>query len=199
MKILSFIKYLAAYTSITVASMTISYSYGVYKAGKTPPQVTKIETIKPTPPKEPKVFYYVHPDDLHCLATAMYYEARDQSKKGQLAVAMVILNRVHTKGFPNTICGVVRAGVYTKNGHIVLNHCAFSYNCDGLPEKPKNLEVWRQIKAYAWDIIHNQFYVKDPTKGALWYHAEWVRPEWAKEYKKTVKIGEHIFYARRDS
>ena len=46
--------------------------------------------------------------DTTCLALNIYFEARDQTVKGQMAVALVTINRVTSKRFPNTICKVVK-------------------------------------------------------------------------------------------
>lgn len=64
--------------------------------------------------------------DLQCLAEAIYFEARGEGSRGWQAVAEVIQNRVESRDYPNTICGVVGQGAHRKNG------CQFSFNCDGL-------------------------------------------------------------------
>src|SRR4051812_2158902 len=46
-------------------------------------------------------------DDLGCLVEAIYFEARDQSLLGQAAVASVIMNRVRSPLYPNSVCAVV--------------------------------------------------------------------------------------------
>jgi len=46
----------------------------------------------------------------HCLALAMYWEAKSEGADGMLAVASVVLNRVAHPEFPDTVCGVVKQG-----------------------------------------------------------------------------------------
>ena len=58
--------------------------------------------------------------------TAIYFEARDESIKGQIAVGQVIMTRVRSAYYPNTICGVVYQGQWNKNA------CQFSFACDGV-------------------------------------------------------------------
>jgi len=60
-----------------------------------------------------------------CLAEAVYYEARSESKSGQKAVAEVVQNRVNSKHYPNTICGVVYPRITTQQPsiHIGLTLC----------------------------------------------------------------------------
>ena len=65
---------------------------------------------------------------LVCLALNIYFEARNQPTSGQIAVAEVTLNRVASRNYPNTVCGVVKQS--NKNG------CAFSWYCDGKSDKP---------------------------------------------------------------
>ena len=62
----------------------------------------------------------------HCLAIAMYYEARNQPIDGQLAVAQVIMNRVESPRYPDTVC------------EVVWQPKQFSFTHDGLPERPKH-------------------------------------------------------------
>ena len=65
---------------------------------------------------------FAHGGDLwQCLTEALYFEARGESVKGQFAVAEVILNRVDSAAFPNTVCGVIHQGTGRKYG------CQFTY------------------------------------------------------------------------
>src|SRR5215217_6545414 len=63
-----------------------------------------------------------------CLATAIYFEARGEAYRGQVAVAQVVMNRVKDHRYPNTICGVVFQNQSRRNS------CQFSFACDGIPE-----------------------------------------------------------------
>ena len=62
------------------------------------------------------------PVQKHCLAEAMYFEARNQGWKGMLAVGVVIQNRVKDPRYPSHICSVVRQGKYWQ-GHPVKHKC----------------------------------------------------------------------------
>ena len=62
---------------------------------------------------------------LQCLAKAIYFEARGESEKGQLAVGRVVLNRVESGAYADTICGVVVQGSERPNS------CQVSFACDG--------------------------------------------------------------------
>jgi len=126
-----------------------------------------------------------------CLVEAIYFEARSESFIGQLAVANVILERVSSKYFPNTICKVVKSGSYFK-GNPVKNRCTFSYWCDGKPERMyNNLSYKRAITVK--DLALSGIVVATVNK-ATHYHALYVNPKWAKEMKKLSQIGKHIFY-----
>ena len=125
-----------------------------------------------------------------CLATAIYFEARGEPVRGQVAVAQVILNRVRSPLFPETICGVVYQGQMQKG-------CQFSFTCDGHTDNPRNDDQW----ALAQDIA------KQITAGELWlpevgystfYHANYVNPRWAGSMSMIDKIGRHIFYKKRN-
>jgi spore germination cell wall hydrolase CwlJ-like protein len=124
----------------------------------------------------------------NCLARAVYFEARSESDMGQLAVAKVILNRVKSPNFPKSICGVVYQGSGTRNS------CQFSFACDGQADDVNQAGAWSHAKTIAQRAIAN-----DPAVAMMGaatnYHADYVKPKWAKTMRRLAKIGHHIFYA----
>ncbi len=124
----------------------------------------------------------------NCLARAVYFESRSESDMGQLAVAKVILNRVKAPDYPKSICGVVYQGSGTRNS------CQFSFACDGLPDDVNQPGAWAHAKSIAQRAINN-----DPAVAMMGaatnYHADYVKPRWAKTMRRLAKIGHHIFYA----
>ena len=123
----------------------------------------------------------------NCLARAVYFEARSESELGQVAVAKVILNRVKDPEYPKTICGVVYQGSGRRNS------CQFSFACDGLPDDVRSAAAWANAKRIAKMTIAGDAKVAELTT-ATNYHADYVKPKWAKSMKRLVKIGRHIFY-----
>ncbi len=124
----------------------------------------------------------------NCLARAVYFEARSESDMGQLAVAKVILNRVKSPKFPKSICGVVYQGSGNRNS------CQFSFACDGQPDDVKQPAAWDHAKKIAQRAIAGDPAVAMMGK-ATNYHADYVKPKWAKNMRRLSKIGRHIFYA----
>jgi spore germination cell wall hydrolase CwlJ-like protein len=124
----------------------------------------------------------------NCLARAVYFEARSESELGQMAVAKVILNRVKSPKYPNTICGVVYQGTHRRNS------CQFSFACDGLPDDVRQPGAWANAKRIAQKAIAGDPKTAAKLGGALHYHADYVKPKWAKHMRKAIKIGTHIFY-----
>ena len=123
----------------------------------------------------------------NCLARAVYFEARSESELGQLAVAKVILNRVKDPEYPKTICGVVYQGSGRRNS------CQFSFACDGLPDDVRSASSWSNAKRIAKKAIAGDAQVA-AIGSATNYHADYVKPKWAKSMKRLVKIGRHVFY-----
>ena len=121
-----------------------------------------------------------------CLAEAIYYEARGEPLQGQIAVAEVVLNRVDSRRYPNSICGVTRQGV--GNGRA----CQFSYACNGQPERMANRGPRERSEKLAAIMIAGR--ERSVTDGATHFHATYVRPGWARQYVRTAAIGAHIFY-----
>lgn len=123
-------------------------------------------------------------EQLACLAKNIYYEARSEPIEGQLAVAIITLNRVSHKDFPNNICDVV----YEKNKRGV---CQFSWTCQ------KRYPV-RDMDSFVKAVEIARLAVEGKSRidlldKALYYHADYVNPRW-RHKTKVVKIGRHIFY-----
>lgn len=123
-----------------------------------------------------------------CLSEALYFEARGESLKGQIAVAEVILNRVDSDQYPDSICGVVKQGQNRRKG------CQFSYNCDGKRNVIGNRKVFERLGKIAWMMMQGKPRVL--TDDALFYHNTSVRPSWSRKFQRTARIGSHIFYRR---
>ena len=150
---------------------------------------------------------YADPKSVECLALNMYYEARNQGSAGLLAVSAVVLNRVNDKRFPNTICEVVYQGPtreswktkqtktpFDAKFYPIKNRCQFSWYCDGKSDEPKQKKTYKRLLTIAESIVYNKLPFIDITDGALFYHADYVKPAWAKTKIKTVEIQDHIFY-----
>ena len=121
-----------------------------------------------------------------CLVEALYFEARGEPAQGQFAVAEVILNRVDSPKFPNSICKVVNQGTGRKHA------CQFSYTCDGKFERIANMPVYNKLVVIARAMIDGG--VRQLSGGATYYHATSVQPSWARRFEHTATIGIHKFY-----
>lgn len=124
--------------------------------------------------------------EAHCLAQAIYYEARGEPLPGQIAVAEVILNRQESRRYPNTICGVVFQNQHKKN------RCQFSFACDGKTDTPPDGKTWNKSVSLANYVMADDSLRL--TDAATHYHADYVSPFWSEHLQKTVSIGSHIFY-----
>ncbi len=102
---------------------------------------------------------------------------------GQIAVGQVTLNRVKSKLYPNTIC------------EVVYQHRQFSWTQDSISDKPKHKKLHKKIKLLSVDIMKRKY--KDPTFGAMYFHTRQISPRWMNRVKRTVTIGNHIFYRRK--
>jgi spore germination cell wall hydrolase CwlJ-like protein len=123
----------------------------------------------------------------HCLATAIYFEARGESLKGQRAVGEVIMKRTRQAGRPKTVCGVVYEGSSRRTG------CQFSFTCDGIADKVRDRAAWARAKKAAAAVLRSGGRGKF-SRGATHYHANYVTPYWASSMRKVARIGTHIFY-----
>ena len=126
-------------------------------------------------------------NDIECMAMNIYHEARNEPEAGKLAVGHVVMNRVSDPRFPGTVCGVVTQG--SQKPRI---GCQFSWWCDGKDDNPLNRRAWTDSRFVADRIFAGNS--KDPTGGALWYHADYVQPAWGKTFVEGPQIGRHKFY-----
>jgi len=115
-------------------------------------------------------------DDAHCLAVAVYYESRGEPLAGQMAVAHVILNRVHSGRFADSVCGVIR-----QPGQFSFVHRSFA---------PAANADWTKAVAVARAALAGEG--ASHAKGALFFHASYVAPGWGRS--EVATIGHHVFY-----
>ena len=128
---------------------------------------------------------------LHCLAMNIYHEARGEPEAGKYAVGHVVMNRVSNSRYPDEVCKVVRQGGFKRR-----YRCQFSWWCDGKSDQPIDRAAWQTSKRIAY-LVYAGFSV-DPTRGAMWYHADYVSPYWRDAFTRSAKIGQHIFYLDRN-
>lgn len=135
-------------------------------------------------------------EEVYCLGQAIYHEARGEPDSGQWAVASVILNRVESRQYPDTVCTVV-----FQNAHM-RNRCQFSFACDGRPDDGGHgnridRESWVKSHLIA-QIAYNKFlsgrHHEEGLTTAMHFHTTTVSPSWASAYAQVATIGNHIFY-----
>ncbi|MFD1033651.1 cell wall hydrolase [Sphingomonas hankookensis] len=118
-------------------------------------------------------------EELNCIAIGVYYESKGEPLAGQLAVADVILNRANSGRFPASACGVL------------TQRSQFSFVKGGrLPDVDTSRPAWKTAVAIA-RIARDELW-KSPAKGALFFHARRVSPNWGKT--RVASLGNHIFY-----
>ncbi|WP_223291932.1 cell wall hydrolase [Defluviicoccus vanus] len=125
--------------------------------------------------------------EFKCLALNVYWEAKGEPLVGQMAVAAVTLNRLGNPRFPKSVCEVVWQGVESGRAN-----CQFSWACDQRGDRPLEDIPWQRAQQVAYRAMFLDPF--DPTNGALYFHAIYVRPQWADEKARIMRIGRHIFY-----
>lgn len=119
--------------------------------------------------------------DMRCLAQAIYFEARGEPLDGQLAVGRVVINRAESGVFPADYCGVV------------TQRAQFSFVKGGvIPAPDTSSSAWKRAVAVA-QIAHQELW-DSPVKDALFFHATYVKPSWARRKVATAKLARHVFY-----
>ena len=122
---------------------------------------------------------------LYCMAQNIYFEASNQSRAGMVAVAKVVMNRVNNPGWPNTICDVVK------------QRMQFSWYWDGAHDIPnKKSRAWKLAVEVASEVMYGKVAADEKLDAALHYHADYVKPSWAKKKVMIAKVDDHIFYGK---
>ena len=129
--------------------------------------------------------------ELECLTKNIYWEAASEPFEGKVAVAQVTMNRVQSGRFASSVCGVV----HQKNIVYEKVVCQFSWYCETTSKiKPVHRPLWRESEEVAKKVYLEGFRLPS-MKDALYYHADYVRPNWNKT--KIGEIGRHVFYGER--
>lgn len=117
--------------------------------------------------------------EMQCLAGTVYFESKGETLQGQLAVARVVLARVESPRFPDSICGVV------------FQRSQFSFVRGGkMPPIRTGHRHWRNAVAIAKIAMNDGW--ESPVEGALFFHARYVSPGW--RLQRLAAIDNHIFY-----
>ena len=125
-----------------------------------------------------------------CLTETIYFEARGEAVRGQIAVAQVVMNRTFSGFYPNTVCGVV---YQNKHRHLA---CQFTFACDNVADVVREPDMWDRARKISKAMLDGQLWLPEVGKSTH-YHAYWVHPSWVSEMKKMYKFGVHTFYRPR--
>lgn len=133
---------------------------------------------------------------IQCLAENIYFEAAHEPKDGKIAVALVTLNRLASGNYASNVCDVV----YQRTTFQEKIVCQFSWTCQA-KEMANRLTIrsnplYNDILDLSVRVYMNYDKIEDMTKGATYYHADYVNPGW--KLSKTTKIGRHIFYKKEN-
>lgn len=124
---------------------------------------------------------------LNCLTNAIYYEAGNEPEDGQRAVAQVVLNRVRSGLWPDSVCGVVYQG-----SERIDYKCQFTFSCDGSMARMPMAAAWARARRIAQAALGGFAYA--PVGLATHYHTLAVRPDWSATLQPVAVVGAHIFY-----
>ena len=156
-----------------------------------PTASTAVLTLGASPAAPAAVFRGVTALDsyraLNCLTSAIYYEAGNEPQEGQRAVAQVVLNRVRSPLWPNSVCGVVYQGSERTD-----LRCQFTFSCDGSMARASDRQSWARARRIAQEALSGKAYA--PVGLATFYHTLAVRPSWAPSLNPVAIVGAHIFY-----
>lgn len=115
--------------------------------------------------------------EVTCLAKNIYHESRGEPIKGQIAVALVTINRTKHENYPSTVCGVV----YDKG--------QFSWTSS--PTRIVNNTAWKSAIELAEAVLEGNITL--PNFNALYFHNVSIRPKW-KTQVRPLRIGNHVFF-----
>ncbi len=153
----------------------------------TPAHTEEPEGIWPSPAQRMQLKGATLEKAQKCLAEAVYFESRGEPKRGQVAVAQVVINRVFSGYYPADICGTVYQNANRKLA------CQFTFACDDVKDVVREPAMWVQANEIATDMLDGKLWLESVGR-ATHYHAHWVNPNWVSEMRKLDRIGVHTFY-----
>jgi spore germination cell wall hydrolase CwlJ-like protein len=127
--------------------------------------------------------------ELRCLAENVYYEARGEPLAGQYAVAEVTMNRVASSLFPKSVCEVVHEKRWDARRRRDVG--AFSWTEIDSLGRPRGA-AWHEAREVATAVYDGTHAPSVPN--ALYYHAKYIKPSWARPSRRVATIGSHVFY-----
>jgi spore germination cell wall hydrolase CwlJ-like protein len=180
---------------IGIIAATLVYAESLPATGPVPVVATAVVEIAATPLR--LTLTPTNNPAEECLAEALYWEGRNQTDVGMIAIGYTILNRVKSPNFPDTICEVVHQGPLDGSA-ISRNKCQFSYFCDGnadaFPVDTTMAEVVAAERAEDIAPLIMAEVVDNNVNSATYYHANYVNPYWSSVYTKVAQVDSHIFY-----
>jgi spore germination cell wall hydrolase CwlJ-like protein len=183
-------------TPIEIAAVPVSFPEAASFTSHELAKDKGVTTARKEEGEKPNYAELVAPDHMgreeRCLAEAVYFEARSEPEAGQAAVAQVVLNRVKSGLYPTSICGVVY-----QNRDRYLG-CQFTFACEGKSLRVTEPDAWARATKTAMNVLKGDTYLAK-VGDSLNYHANYVRPGWARYLQRTSVIGHHIFYKPRDT
>lgn len=132
--------------------------------------------------------------EMECLWKNAYFESRNQSDAGITAVTHVVLNRIQSDNYPDTVCEVTQQAKLNSLGQIIRNKCQFSWYCDGLSDRPREEKAYAHIKKVVNAAKRMYLDEYDLSYGSTHYHAKTVEPYWADSFEYVMQIDDHLFY-----
>lgn len=150
-------------------------------------------------------------EEHHCMAQNIYWEARNQSRPGMIAVARVVINRIKDKRFPDTVCEVVKDGPIIESWktrqdsnlpesqrkyYPRRDRCQFSWYCDGKSDEIPSVDIdfaWRTAQDIAFEVLYEDRW-RGVVDGATHYHATYVKPKWRHSLQYVGRVDDHLFY-----
>lgn len=186
------------FIKLGLTPVTVTHSIDLPKIESTPvPTFEDVVDYDDVDFQNVPVLTTVRPGGRECLARNIYFEAKNQSIKGQIAVGIVTLKRVQHSKFPDSICGVVQ---HTRHRHAdgfpVRNMCQFSWYCDGKSDRPVDTEAYETAVRVADALLDPENSIVDFTYGADHYHANYIAPpDWTARMQRVAQVEDHIFYS----
>ena len=120
-------------------------------------------------------------------ALNLYHEARSEGRDGMIAVAWVVLNRIESEAFPDSITAVINEP--TRRG------CQWGWTCDGRSDTPTEQDKWAMAQEVT-EVMLGDARPADPTEGAVVFHETFrATPGWLQRgATRTVTLNNHHFY-----
>lgn len=151
-----------------------------------------ITPSNPIVPLNEKANVRMTPQEIACMTQVLYREARGEGSIGMIAVGYAVLNRMATRGYADTVCGVVYQQGKDRSGTI---RCQFQWACTEMRHAVMLKADEKRARELAIAVMRRE--VPNPIDDSIFFHEKSLKPAHVRGLPLRAVIANHAYFASR--